>query len=114
MCPVCGSVSHLNVADVADWYRQRYPRLQVCSLVPAKCFMCWHDLQAGDAVVIRHLVADKPGIRPGTRGTVAQVVNSEDGNLYLVRIEGGKEYYFVRSEIRSFIGKEKSLAERQP
>ncbi len=37
-CPICGTISHLNVSDVGDWYREYYPELKVGSLVPGRCY----------------------------------------------------------------------------
>lgn len=40
-CPKCGAVFHLNVGDVATWYRENHPDLKVGDMVRDLCFHCW-------------------------------------------------------------------------
>jgi hypothetical protein len=70
--------------------------------------MCFQEIKPGDTVVVRRLMNEKPGIQGGDRGVVVDILKSEDGSLYEVHADSGKQCYFVRSEIRGLIGKEKA------
>jgi hypothetical protein len=104
MCPICGSLSHLNVGDLKDWYAKR--GVPFGSLLPAKCCFCWKEIRVGDVVVLRSFVTPKDYLKPGEKGVVKAVLESEDGLLFEVRMPNGKEYLFVRAEIRPLLDRE--------
>lgn len=91
---------HLNVTDVQQWYADRYPGAPVGSLVPGRCYFCWHELATGSPVVIRHSLEGVNQVTPGTKGVVEQVISAADGSIYLVRLESGEDRYFIRAELR--------------
>jgi hypothetical protein len=103
-CPVCGNVTHLNVSDVIQWYADLYPGVSVGSLVPGRCFHCWPELGAGDHVAVRNPLGENSTVPVDSRGIIESVVRSpECGALYLVRVESGKEIYFIRAELRKVV-----------
>lgn len=104
MCPLCGSLMHVSVVDHKQWYDER--GVPFGSLVPLRCFYCWKEIGVGDVVVIRHLITPKEGVREGDRGTVKAILASPDGALTEVGMANGKNYYFVRAEVRPLIGSE--------
>lgn len=100
MCPTCGQTYHMSVGDVEAWYRERYPHLPVSSLVPGACFFCWPQLSKGDGVVIRKSVVARSEAQVGEFGVIESILSSDDGSLFLAKLDSGKEYYFIRSELR--------------
>lgn len=40
-CPACEQSFHLQVSDVAAWYRERWPQLPLGAEVPEECPICW-------------------------------------------------------------------------
>jgi hypothetical protein len=40
-CPTCNQRFHLNVGDLAAWYRERWPMLPIGAEVPEECPICW-------------------------------------------------------------------------
>lgn len=40
-CPTCDQRFHLNVSNVEEWYRERWPSLPIGSEVPEMCPACW-------------------------------------------------------------------------
>src|SRR4051812_43078382 len=40
-CPQCGQRFHLNVVDIEEWYRERWPLIPVGAEVPEECPICW-------------------------------------------------------------------------
>lgn len=40
-CPRCGSIFHLSVGDVEEWYRKHDPNTPVWETVSDICFTCW-------------------------------------------------------------------------
>jgi hypothetical protein len=100
-CPICGTIAHLSVGDVRQWYAEYYPGVPVGELVPGKCFYCWPELEAGMLVVVRQPLGGPAQAPAGTRGVVQQVLSAPaHGMIYLVRVESGDERYFIRAELR--------------
>ena len=99
MCPTCGQITHLSVGDVKVWYEEYHSKLPFGSLVTGQCYFCFQELNEVDVVVIRNVLGEKPVSR-GDMGKIARIVTGKDGNLYSVKMDTGKEYYFVRAEIR--------------
>src|SRR5436190_4748181 len=100
-CPCCRDVSHLNVTNIAEWYRHYYPDIPVGSLVPGKCFYCWPELHHGDAVVIRDKIGSSSQTPVGMRGHLVEVLSAtEHGTIYHVQLESGGDRFFVRGELR--------------
>jgi len=106
-CPLCGTMSHLNVGDVKDWYEEYHPELTFGSLIPTRCFFCWQEVKAGDAVVIRKPTETNQAIQPGERGVMLAILSEKDESLYLVKLASGKECYFIRAEFRKLRDSEK-------
>ncbi len=102
MCPICGAVGHLNVGgDIAAWFAERYPGLDLGALVPEPCPYCFGELAIGDRVVTRRLSNDTLTIEPGQRGSVEAIrVNPEFGKLYVVQLESEKTLTCPRGAIR--------------
>lgn len=101
MCPKCGSTMHLNVSDPATWYAERHPTLAIYSLVPELCFYCFGTIDVGDEVITRQLKSDNMEVKPEQRGKVTAIlVNQEFGNLYVIRLDNGKELTCPRIAIR--------------
>jgi hypothetical protein len=100
-CPICGGISHLNVSDIEQWYRENYSEIEVGSLVPGKCFFCWQELNLGDLVSIRDRIGPETRTPIGTAGRLVEVLSApEHGAIYLVRLESGEEKFFVRGELQ--------------
>jgi hypothetical protein len=100
-CPICGSLTHLNVADPATWYRERYPDLPFGSIVPGVCFYCFGDISIGSRVFIRSHFTRHPEWAPiGAVGIVTNTISSNDGMLFQLQLDDGRDDYFVRGEIR--------------
>lgn len=92
---------HISVSEVKEWYGQYYPGIPAGSLVPAKCFYCWQVLNPEDTVVIRQVFADLPNAHTGEIGVIKNILSLEDdGSLYLVQLDSGKEAYFIRAQLR--------------
>ena len=100
-CPICGSVSHLNVPDPATWYRERYPDIPFGGIVPGVCFYCFGGIHIGSRVVIRSLFTEHPDwVQIGTVCPVLDIISSDDGDLFQLQFKDDKNDYFVRGEIR--------------
>jgi hypothetical protein len=99
-CPLCGLVGHLQVGDVAAWYRERYPAQPSGSLVPLVCYLCWQEVKVGDRVVVRKLFAQDRSAQPNDRGTLERIDASSDGALYVIRLDSGREVVLIRAEFR--------------
>jgi len=99
-CTLCGCIYHFQVTDVAGWYRDRHPSLPMGSIVPGKCFYCWQEIKEGDRVVVRKIIGDEQLANPNETGTVKEILGSEDGSVFLVIMDSGKETYLVRAEFR--------------
>jgi len=88
-CPVCGAEFHLLVrTDIGEWYRQRWPGLNVGDVVPAECPGCWTELCEHHVVSVRQrpraLAASSP-VQIGERGAVVSVLTASDGSTaYMV------------------------------
>lgn len=100
MCSACGEISHLSVGDVKKWYEEYHPNLVEGSLVPDLCFYCWQELSISDGVVIRKLFREMPNVRPGDSGIIQDILASGERRLFLVKLDSGKELYFIRAELR--------------
>ena len=99
-CPICGNVSHLNVIDPAAWYAERYPDLKFGGMVAARCFRCFTDLDIGDTIEIyRHFNDHPTWAAIGSTGTIRAITSCDDGSIYHVDVDGGKDAYFVRGEL---------------
>jgi phage terminase large subunit GpA-like protein len=107
LCPQCGTMSHLNVGDVKQWYEQYHPGLAVGSVVPILCFHCFQELKQGDRVVIRNPLQPHTRALSGRNGTLAGLLRSKDGVLYAVKLDEGEEAILVRSELRPLSQQEK-------
>jgi hypothetical protein len=90
----------MQVTDVAAWYRDRYPSLPSGSIVPDKCFFCWQEVKEGDRIVVRKIIGDGHGAQPNENDTVKTILSSEDGSLFVVKMDSGKEAYLIRAEFR--------------
>lgn len=99
-CPVCGITCHLNVTDVATWYRERHPTVPPGSIVPIICFFCEQEINKGDRVIVRRIIGNEKHVQKDEKGTVSAVLNSEDGSVFVVTMDSGKEACLVRAEIR--------------
>jgi hypothetical protein len=99
-CPVCGSTFHLQVTDIGEWYRNRYPSLPFGSIVPATCFFCWPEIKEGDRVVVRKIICDDQIARLGEKGTVKSILGSDDGSIFIVVLDSQKEASLIRAEFR--------------
>ena len=100
-CPICGNVSHVNVADPKAWYAERYPDLPFMAMVAAPCFDCFAELAVGDTVEIhRHITKHPEWASPGATGKIRRITSSEHCSIYHVDVQDGKGTYFVRGEIR--------------
>ena len=100
-CPICGADSHLNVADPATWYRERYPDLPFGSVVPGVCFYCFGDISIGSRVIVRSHFTDHPDwAEIGTAATVVSIISSDDGSLFHLQFNDEHNDYFVRGELR--------------
>ena len=99
-CPICGQTSHLNVADPATWYSDRYPDLAFGDLVPGPCFYCFSSIETGDTVIVRSHFTEHPEFaRIAARGVVNRITTSDAGHLFHLQFDGGDDV-FVRGEIR--------------
>ena len=90
----------MSVGDVAAWYEEYHPNLPFGSLVPGPCYFCWPELQSGDTVVIRKRLTDETWIREGDVGVVKEVLSEGGGSLFHVKLDSGKEHYFIRAQLR--------------
>jgi hypothetical protein len=108
MCPQCGTVAHVSVGDHKEWYERYHPGIPFGNLVPGLCYYCFQEIKEGDSIVVRKLCNEKEGVQVGDGGRLQKVWTSKDGSLYEVRMDSGKECYFIRSELRGLIGKEKA------
>ena len=100
-CPICGSIFHLNIAEPATWYRERYPDVLFNSIVPGVCFFCFGDIVTGSRVLIRsHFTKHPDWAHIGAIGTLTNIISSNDGDLFHLHFENGHDDYFVRGEIR--------------
>jgi hypothetical protein len=90
----------MQVTDVAAWYRDRHPSLPPGSIVPGRCFFCWQEINEGDRVVVRKIIGDGHGAQPNEKGIVKTILSSEDGSLFVVMMDSGKEAYLIRAEFR--------------
>lgn len=100
-CPICGSVSHLNIADPANWYRERYPDLPFGSIVPGVCYYCFGEISIGSRVVVRSHVTEHPDwAHVGATAIVDNILSSNDGSLFHLQFDDGRDEYFVRAEVR--------------
>jgi hypothetical protein len=72
----------------------------VYSLLPAKCFYCWHELKPGDSVVIRKVFVEEGNLRAGEVGVIKDILTADDGSLFLVGLSSGKEVYMIRAQLR--------------
>ena len=99
-CPLCGCTYHMQVTDVTAWYRDRHPSVPFGSIVPGKCYFCWQEINIGDRVVVRKIIGDEQLAKPNEKGTVQSILDSEDGSVFVVKLDSGKEAYLVRAEFR--------------
>jgi hypothetical protein len=88
------------VTDAAAWYKERYPSLPFGSLVPARCFSCWPEVNVGDRVVVRKLIGQDQDAQPNDKGTLQRVDVADDGTLYVIKLDSGREVVLVRGEFR--------------
>ena len=69
-------------------------------VVPGKCFYCWQEISVGDRVVVRKRVAEEQPAQLNEKGTCKAIAESEDGALFLVDLDSGKEALLIRAELR--------------
>lgn len=100
MCPQCGGLSHLSVGDHQEWYEKYFPGVPFGRVVPGICFSCFQGIEKGQIVVLRNLRRNQEGIADGDIGTVREIVESKDGPLYDVQLNGDRLVTLIRSEIR--------------
>jgi hypothetical protein len=106
MCPLCGSLTHLSVGDVSEWYKEYHPTLAFGELVPAVCYFCFKTLKEGEEVFVRDDALRRKEIA-GLRGNIKKIVDEGNGALFYVQFEGGKEQIVLRPEIRGLFDKER-------
>src|SRR5262245_29468327 len=99
-CPLCGCIYHMQVTDVAAWYRDLHPSLVFGSIVPGKCYFCWQEIKPGDRVIVRKIIGDEQLAKSNDRGIVQTILDSADGSIFAVKLDSGKEAYLVRAELR--------------
>jgi hypothetical protein len=90
----------MQVTDVPAWYRDWHPSVPPGSIVPGKCYFCWQEIKEGDRVVVRKIIGDEQLAQPNEKGTVKTILGSEDGSVFIVKMDLGKEAYLVRAEFR--------------
>jgi hypothetical protein len=88
------------VADAGAWYKERYPSLPFGSLVPAQCFFCWQEVTVGDRVVVRRLIGQDQAAQPNDKGTLQRIDTADDGALYVIVLDSGREVVLIRAEFR--------------
>jgi hypothetical protein len=62
--------------------------------------LCWQEIKEGDRVVVRKIIGDEQLAQPNEKGTVKTILSSEDGSVFIVQMDSGKEAYLVRAEFR--------------
>jgi len=100
MCPLCGQVSHLSVGDVKEWYEKYYPQIPFGKQVPGRCLFCFPELKHGDSVVIRRVFTEEQNTHKEKIGIIKEILSSQDGSLFVVQMDAGKELYFIRAQLR--------------
>jgi hypothetical protein len=90
----------MQVTDVAAWHRDRHPSVPSGSIVAGKCYFCWQEIKEGDRVVVRKIIGDEQLAQPNERGTVKTILGSEDGSIFIVKMDSGKEARLIRAEFR--------------
>jgi len=103
MCNLCGTLTHLSVGDVHDWYETNHPDLETGDIVPHPCYFCGVDLSTGMTVVVRTAERFNGDIKKGDEGSIKRVITSNGFSLFEVTMANGKSYFFVRSEIRKAV-----------
>ena len=99
-CPCCGNVGHLHASDVAAWYRDQYPTVEVGALVPGLCGYCFPELTESMPVVIRQPVSHVD-LQESQHGVILQVLYRDgEGAIYQVRLSTGDERFFIRAELK--------------
>ncbi len=68
--------------------------------MPGKCYFCWQEIKEGDRVVVRKIIGDEQLAKANEKGTVKTILESEDGSVFVVKLDSGKEAYLVRAEFR--------------
>lgn len=100
-CTCCGSISHVSVGNVEQWYKDHYPTVPFGQMVPGRCFLCWQELKVGDEVILRKVIGEGAKAEVGDRGVIESILQSEYGDLYVVKLLSGAEQFFVRPELRA-------------
>lgn len=90
----------MQVTDVAAWYRDRHPSVPPGFIAPGKCYYCWQEIKEGDRIVVRKIIGDEQLAQPNEKGTLKAILGSEDGSVFIVKMDSGKEAYLVRAEFR--------------
>jgi hypothetical protein len=49
---------------------------------------------------VRKIIGDQQLANPNERGTVERILESDDGSIFVVKLDSGKEVYLVRAEFR--------------
>lgn len=112
-CPVCGTLTHLQVGDIAVWYQDYWPGYQIGALVPAKCPGCWFDLQIGHRVRVRTESKTHPErIHVGDIGIVIAIDVTPCGETqYTVEQDTTDQArwcaVFIRQELSYLIGQQR-------
>lgn len=50
--------------------------------------------------MVRKIIGDEQLAQPKEIGTVKNILGSEDGSVFVVKLDSGKEAYLVRAEFR--------------
>jgi hypothetical protein len=90
----------MSVGDIEEWYRTRFPTIPLGSLVPARCYHCWQELNPGDRVVLRLHVAANGTVQTNDKGPLREILKSDEGSLFVVDLDSGKDVVLIRAELR--------------
>jgi hypothetical protein len=67
-----------------------------------RCDLCWQEIKVGDRVVVRKIIGDEQLAKPNEQGTIKTILGTkaEEGSVFIVKMDSGKEAYLVRAEFR--------------
>jgi hypothetical protein len=83
----------------AGWAVFEAKLLAAAGLPPT--FYCFGDISIGSRVIVRSHATEHPDwVRVGAIATVANIISSDDGSLFHLQFDDGRDDYSVRAEIR--------------
>lgn len=97
LCTICGGFGHVNTGNFTRWVERRgqYP------VYPYRCGDCRIELTVGDRVEVRATVIRPVPAAENEQGTVEEIwTHPEDGTLYKVRLDSGREALLWRAALR--------------